>query len=61
MIVDITLKLTQDDLIKEQIEDTHTDKVTQLLKNQQTEQICGTRNRFFRNMSILEVQEKSFF
>ena len=55
MIVDSTLKLTQNDWIKEQMEDTDIGKITQLLKNQQAEHICGSRNGFFKNTDTLDV------
>ena len=55
MTLDTTLKLTQEDWVKEQMDDVDVGKVTQLLKIQQAEHIYGSRNGFFINANTPEV------
>ena len=53
MTMDTTLKLTQKDWVKEQMDDMDVGKVTQLLKSKLN--TYGSRNGFFINVSSPEV------
>ena len=55
MTVDTTLKLTQRDWVKEQMDDVDINKIVQLLKSSPIELIYGSRNGFISNPNLAEM------
>ena len=55
MTVDTTLKLTQRDWIKEQMDDADINKIVQLLKSKPIELIYGSRDGFISNLNLGEM------
>ena len=55
MAMDTTLKLTQKDWVKEQMDDVDINKIVQLLKSNKFEHIYGSGNGFFRDMNLVKI------